>query len=111
MSRLLVISFTDLTSDPRVDRQISLLSTQHEIVAAGVGPPRNAVNEFVELPKAKRTLFGNTLGVLRLVMRRYDSIYWTHPAHVVAFNRLRHLQVDAVVANDLDALPLALRLG
>jgi hypothetical protein len=111
MTRVLVISFTDLASDPRVDRQIGFLRTRHEIVAAGLTPPRQTVNEFVELPAFKRTMLGKVLGLVRLLAHRYEGIYWTHPAHLAALNRLRHVRVDAVVANDLDALPLALRLG
>src|SRR5947209_19087083 len=111
MTRVLVISFTDLASDPRVDRQIRALSTRHEIVAAGLRPPTHAVNEFIEIPGAKRTTVGKTLGLVRLLTRRYENVYWTHPAHVAALNRLRQVQADAVVANDLDALPIALRLA
>jgi hypothetical protein len=69
------------------------------------------VDEFVELPTAKRTMIGNALGFARLLARRYQRLYWTHPAHIEAFKRLRYLRVDAVIANDLDTLPLALRTG
>jgi hypothetical protein len=111
MSRILVISFTDLASDPRVDRQIGVLGTRHEIVAAGLAPPEHAVSEFVELLIPRRTVLGNVSAGLRLLARRYDDAYWKHPGHVAALKRLRTIHADVIVANDLTALPIAVRLG
>jgi hypothetical protein len=111
MSRILVISFTDLASDPRVDRQIGVLGTRHEIVAAGLAPPGQTVSEFVELRIPKRSVLGNASGLLRLLARRYDDVYWKHPGHVAALERLRSVEADVIVANDLTALPIAVRLG
>ena len=48
MSRVLVISFSDLGRDARVDRQIGFLRERHEVVAAGLAPSRHPV-EFVDL--------------------------------------------------------------
>jgi hypothetical protein len=111
MARILVISFTNLASDPRVDRQIGALESRHEIVAAGIAPPARTVSEFIELRRPKRTLTGNVAGLLRLLTRRYDDVYWKHRGHVEGLERLRNIKADAVVANDLTALPIALRLG
>lgn len=69
------------------------------------------MSEFVELPMPPRTIGGKVLGGARLLARRYDRLYWTHPAHVIASERLGRVDVDVVVANDLNALPVAIRLG
>jgi glycosyltransferase involved in cell wall biosynthesis len=111
VSRVLVLSFTDLASDPRVDRQIETLGRTHEVVAAGRNPPRHQVGEFIELPLPQRTLVGNGVALANVLARRYDTVYWTHPAHVLAVERLRDVDADAAIANDLDTLPIALRLG
>jgi len=39
MKRVLVLSFTDLATDPRVHRQIAALATRHRVLAAGTAPP------------------------------------------------------------------------
>ena len=111
MTRLLIISFSDLASDPRVDRQISFLQPRYPIVAAGIGPPRREVDEFVDISTPARSVPGRTLGLARLLARRYEDVYWKHPTNVEVLRRLRHVRVDVAVANDLAALPIALRLG
>ncbi len=46
---VLVISFSDLARDPRVDRQIRWLQDDSRIIAAGFGPPAVEGVEFVDL--------------------------------------------------------------
>jgi hypothetical protein len=106
-----VISFSDLASDPRVDRQIAALLTRHEVVAAGLGPARHDVEEFIDISTPRRSAPGLAVGLARLLVRRYEDVIWKHPANVAVLERLRHVRADAVVANDLSALPIALRLG
>ena len=107
----LVLSFSNLASDPRVDRQLAALMPHHEIVAAGLVPPRREVEDFIDISTPPRGTLGKALGLSRLLVRRYESVYWKHPTNRAVLERLRDLKVDAVVANELAALPLALRLG
>lgn len=111
MARVLLISFSDLASDPRVDRQIEVLRTHHSIVAAGTGSPRHPVDEFIDISTPSRSRRGALLGLGRLLLRRYHDVYWTHPTNTAVFERLRHVRPDATLANDLAALPIAIRLG
>jgi hypothetical protein len=109
--RLLVISFSDLASDPRVDRQIDALRETYAIVAAGVAPPRHEVDEFIDVSTPPRSVPGRALGLARLLLRRYEDVYWKHPANVEVLRRLRAVRADAAIANDLASLPIALELG
>lgn len=111
MARVLVISFSDLASDPRVDRQITALLARHEVTAAGLGPPLHADVDFIDLTTPPLGLVQGGLGVARLLGRRFETAYWDHPKYREAFRRLRDVSADAVLANDLPALPLALNLG
>jgi hypothetical protein len=111
VARVLVVSFSDLATDPRVDRQISFLQMRHRIVAAGLGPPRYDVDEFVDITTPTRMVPGRVLGLGRLLLRRYEDVYWKHPTNVTVLERLRQVRADVVVANDLSSLPIALRLG
>jgi len=110
VARVLVLSFSDLASDPRVDRQLAALGARHEVVAAGLAPPRTDVTEFIDISTPARGGLDRALGLARLVARRYDSAYWKHPKNIAVLDLLRRVRVDAVLANELPALPLALHL-
>ena len=111
MKRVLIISFSDLAADPRVDRQIGFLKDRYEIVAAGFAPPRFPVEEFIDITTPPRTKLGHLVDLSRFATRRYEDVYWKRPANVAVFERLTQVRADVVVANDLPALPIALRLG
>lgn len=111
MSRVLVISFSDLASDPRVDRQIRFLRSRYRVVAAGLEPPRHDVEEFIEISTPDWTVMSRSLWLARLLTRRYDEAFWKQRTNMEAFERLRRVRADVVLANELDALPIALRLG
>ena len=111
MSRLLVISFTDLASDPRVDRQIRCLKSHYQLIAAGLGPPRHEVDEFIELSTPDWTPWGQALWLARLLTRRFDDAFWKQRTNTEALDKLRRVGAEVVVANELTALPIALKLG
>ena len=111
LARVLVISFSDLASDPRVDRQISALLSRHDVTAAGLAPPAHDGVRFVDLNTPPLGLVHGGLGVARLLAHRFDAAYWRHPKNQEVFRRLGALSADVVLVNDLPLLPVALRLG
>ena len=111
LATVLVISFSDLASDPRVDRQIAALLTRHHVIAAGLAPSGRAGVEFIELTSPTLGVVDGGLGVARLLARRFRTAYWKHPTYSAAHRRLVGVRADAVVANDVASLPIASRLG
>ena len=112
LARVLVISFSDLSSDPRVDRQIGALLARHEVIAAGLAPPAHAGVEFVDIATPPLGPLSGGLGVTRLLAHRFTTAYWRHPKNREVLQRLRSVvPVDVVLANDLSALPIAVSLG
>lgn len=111
MATVLVISFSNLGSDPRVDRQITALLTRHDVVAAGLGPPNHPEAEFIDLTTPPLGLVGGGIGVARLLARQHETAYWRHPRYSTAFQRVSGVIADVVIANDAAALPIAARLG
>lgn len=109
--RALVISFTDLSRDARVDRQIGFLREHYDVVTAGTA--RSAYEDVRHVDLAlplfpsfyERTRRARSLG--RLLSRRYESVYWTHPVNRNAVAQLADSKVDVVIANDVSALPIA----
>lgn len=49
MQTVLVVSFTDLERDPRVNRQIRFVRDRYRVIAAGLADPRLPGVEFVPL--------------------------------------------------------------
>lgn len=113
MSRetLLIISFSDLGRDARVHRQIRFLHERYRIIAAGLGEPRIEGVQFVPLQRIAKGVVGKARSTLRLLSRRFESYYWdlSHVRQCLA--QLLGLSADLVIANDLEALPVALRIA
>lgn len=108
MPRILVLSFSDHARDPRVARQIGWLADAgHSVAAAGFAPPTRADVRFIRVTvdySGSRFARG-----ARLLLGRNDAAYWS--VHESAYHAVRAERYDLIVANDLDALPLASRLG
>lgn len=115
MSRILVLSFSDLARDPRVDRQIEFLQSDYEVIAAGLAPPQDPRAAFVDLSHPSRPFLAEGLrqagSLASLLLGRYEQVYWRHPDNRAAVQRLAHHGADLVIANDLAALPLACRVA
>ncbi len=110
-ARVLVLSFTDLGRDPRVHRQIRFLAERYHVVAAGTGDPGVPGVEFVPLAPRPKGLGGRLVGAARLATRAYEAYYWATRSVSECLRRLDGTRVDLVLANDIDALPVALRLA
>ena len=111
---LLVISFTDLARDPRVRRQLRFLREVYRVTAAGFGDPRLAGVSYVPIPPPPGGLARwrrRLLGAGRLARRRFERFYWTSGSVPAARAALSGVRADAVLANDIDTLPLALELA
>jgi hypothetical protein len=106
MPSALVISFSHLAADPRVTRQIDWLAEEYEVTAAGLSDPGRPGVRFIPVSPAagSRSLRG-----VRLLARRHERVYWDTAGP--AFAALAGERPDLIVANDLDALPLAVRLA
>jgi hypothetical protein len=111
MAIVLVISFTDLKRDPRVRRQINALRGSHTVIAAGTGDPQLPDVRFVGCQRAPRTVTRTLVEAADLLLHRYEAHYARLP-HVRELRRkLDEISFDLAIANDLDALPLALRVA
>jgi hypothetical protein len=111
LARVLVISFSNLASDPRVDRQITALLARHEVIAAGLAPPAHEGVEFVDITTPHLGFADGSLGVARLLTHRFEAAYWQHPKNREVLRRLREVPTDVVLVNELAALPIASSLG
>ncbi|WP_264029961.1 glycosyltransferase family 1 protein [Cellulosimicrobium sp. SH8] len=112
---LLILSFSRLEQDARLRRQIALFAETYRVVTAGWGPPVPGAERHIELrvpPSVgwrRRARFYVEALLLRL--HAYRLLYWSQPAVRSARRALRRERPARILANDIESLPIALRLA
>jgi Glycosyl transferase 4-like domain len=106
---VLILSFTDLDRDPRVSRQVVWLSDEYAVTAAALTPLNRPDVRFIPISPASSGRAGRVSRGVRLLLRRYERAYWD--VYTPAYDTVAGERPDVIVANDLDTLPLAIRLG
>lgn len=104
--RMLVLSFSPIAADARVLKQVRYFVEHYDVVTCGYGPAPEGVVRHLELPDG----VPNKLDGRLITARAYRAVYWRQAAVRAARELLRDVEADVVLANDLDALPLALAL-
>ena len=108
MSRILCISFSPISTDARVLRQLNVLAEFGEVTTLGYGPTPTGVTAHLEVDRGAASLPQTVSGVLRLALRQHRSVELTAPGEHAAVALLAgEAPFDLVVANDARALPLA----
>jgi hypothetical protein len=110
MKTIVIISFSDLATDPRVNRQIRFLREKYRVIAAGWADPMVENVQFIPIKKTK-SMFFNILISLQLLFRSYESWYWSQKHVKESLKELFNTPADLILANDIDTLPLALKLA
>lgn len=105
---LLILSFSPLQRDARVLKQIGLFNDRFDIISCGLGDAPEGVVEHVRMPDGVSAArpYGRwlTLKQYRLAYWRQDGVRWVRQA-------LRGRRFDVIIANDVEAVPLALGLA
>jgi glycosyltransferase involved in cell wall biosynthesis len=114
---ILIISFSDLKNDPRVNRQIQFLKDSYRVIAAGTEDPELPGVEFIscklQFPRKNLRSRVAKAALIRLLLclKQYDQFYWIPGDKTLILDKLSPLQPDLIIANDLKPLPIALRLA
>ena len=109
--KILVISISDLNKDPRVNRQIHFLKDNFKIYALGLKDPEIEGVNFYQLV-IKKAHFLRIFFALFTFLKRYDLIENFIIKYKVKFNRneIYKIKFDLIITNDVDSLPIALRI-
>lgn len=110
-ARVLILSFSDLSRDPRVRRQLHLLREEHTVTAAGFVDPCLPGVRFVDVSGAKKTSVQRIMAAARLAARRHAGYYWNVGYVRHAADALQGERFDLIIANDAASWPLATRLA
>lgn len=122
---ILILSYSNLDSDPRVLRQIQALSEYTNIFTAGYSPANNSFihhrlirhdrfhSNYPFVMRKMISLFYLHLRdhLLLRIFKKYDSYYWNY-FRTKSFAVLsRQAKYDLIIANDIDTLPLSLKIA
>lgn len=111
MKTILILCFSDLKRDPRVHRQILALKNYHNIIAAGLNNPDLDSIKFVPLRITRDKFIKKPLKMFYFASKQYDKLYWSMPTFYKSYKNLRQFDYDLILANDIDALPIAIKLA
>ncbi|KRF04285.1 hypothetical protein ASH00_14355 [Arthrobacter sp. Soil782] len=111
-NRILCISFSDISSDSRVKRQLRILADYGEVTTVSYGTRPDGSTEHLEIDESLASLPQTVGGVLRLATGRFPVDSLEAPAVRQAYALLKDAgRFDLVVANEARALPLAHRVA
>lgn len=105
------VSFSPLTRDARVLRQIGVLAEFGDVTTVGYGPAPAGSSRHLEIAADRNSLPRHASGVLKLATRRLRSAELAAPGAQQALELAADVSPDLVVANDARALPVAHRLA
>ncbi|WP_193105275.1 glycosyltransferase family 1 protein [Brachybacterium sp. FME24] len=110
-ARLLIMSFSVLTSDPRVLRQIEMFKDDYDLVTVGYGDAPAGVAEHVEVPGHLDSLRPSFRHLMALYAARlYHRAYFGAGRTRFVLDRVAPGSVEVIIANDVNAVPVALAL-
>lgn len=92
-------------------RQIRQLELSCDLTVAGFGSKPSGKMNFVEIPRPRTHVIQKIWWALKLLCGAFESYYWGQRRVVEALRLLSSNEPDIVIANDLSALPLSLRLA
>lgn len=109
MKKVLILTFSDVQSDPRVNRQIKALAGRYDLCVAGRSWTPSEDIEFIPILPRHRSIIDQFHGAWLLKTRQFERYYWGLPDVQDACRKLGGRSYDLIIANDVETLPLALR--
>lgn len=104
---LLILSFSPISNDARVLKQVKLFAEEYEVTTCGYGEAPAGVSRHIQIPDDQViwNLYGRfiTLKQYRAVYGRLGAVRWCR-------ENLPKGEWDVVLANDVESVPLALEL-
>jgi len=107
LKNILIISYTDLSRDPRPLRQIKALKDNYNINCIGVR--KNGLErQFIELKK--NSFLTEILKLPLLLLRMYNIYYWDRYKKSV-LKKINKNNYDIIIVHEIRLVPLALKIS
>ncbi|GAA1712412.1 glycosyltransferase [Brachybacterium phenoliresistens] len=106
--RVLILSFSPISRDARVLKQVRLLTPDYDVVTCGYGPAPEGVVEHLQIPDH---LVSWRLDRPAAILRRYSRVQERQEVVSWAREHLSRGAYDVILADDAETVPLALELA
>jgi hypothetical protein len=103
MKKVLVISYSNLKSDARVKRQIGFLKRMGFEISVACYDTDDKELRFIKITPPQLSLIRKTISGVLLLLKRYSAAYQILYGQHITLSQ----SFDLIVANDIEALPLA----
>jgi len=104
---MLILSYSPIVGDARVLKQVSRFTRDFDVTTCGYGPAPDGVVEHISIPGDQR--YSDLDGKL-ITLKLYRRAYWRLSAVRWSREHLRRRRFDVVIANDVEAVPVAVEL-
>lgn len=106
---VLIISFSEISIDARVLKQINRFRHKWSVTTCGFGPAPQGVSRHLQVPDESRSL---ALDGRLITLKQYNLAYWSLPAVRSAWNLTKSFKgrFDVILANEPETVPIALKL-
>jgi hypothetical protein len=111
MKKVLVLVFSNLKHDARVNRQINWLQKNHLVTVVCFDSQDISNVQIVRIKQTKLSLFRKSLLAAALLLKQYKIAYRLFHSYNYLIPELRKQRFDLIVANDIDTLPLAFKIS
>jgi len=110
MKNLLIVCFSDIANDPRVLKQIFWTKGNYRLTVAGFGDYKDKDVEFIKINRPNETLLEKTRRNLYMASWQFEKFYWSLPFVREAYQKLKDRHFDLIIANELQTLPMAVKI-
>ena len=108
--KVLILSFTDATRDPRVYRQLQTLNEEYQLTVIGFGDPgMDGVAYFPVSHHPSTSIAERCYRATTLLLGKYEP--YLHGRYRVLAEEAWDARYDCVIVNDLEPLPLGFALS
>lgn len=104
---MLILSFSPIVGDARVLKQVARFARDFDVTTLGYGDTPEGVRDHISMPREVRY---NDLDGKLITLKRYRRAYWRLSAVRWAREALKGRRFDVIIANDVEAVPVAVKL-
>lgn len=110
MKEILILVFSNLKHDARVTRQINFLKKENRVTVVCFDSEDASDISIIKIKQTELTPFRKMMLGLSLLTRQYALAYKLFHDYGYLVDKLSSTNFDLIIANDIDALPLAFQL-
>lgn len=111
MKKILIISFTDLKRDVRVNRTIRFLNGEYDVSTVGLIDPGIDAVKFYPIEKPLVSYIGKVKRCMLYGFGMFEESYWLSCKFEAICTVLTKQKFDLIIANEIESLPFAVKIS